>query len=207
SRVKAAHGGVILRLKPDASGAEIIADCFRNAYDFDFDERGEVFAYDSDGERDISLPWYMPTRLFHVVPGGSHGWISENCKHPDYFLDAAPVVVSTGRGSPAGVVCYRHTQFPEEYRGGLFILDWTVGRGRVGCHWRPTWEARHFCRSRSMRVSRLRRGFARLKFLLICLPVCRELPPRFWRWSILPNCGPARSGRWECVRRRGCLPP
>src|SRR5579872_4888967 len=128
SPVKTPHGGVILRLKPDVSGAEIIADCFRNAYDFDFDPQGEVFAYDSDGERDISLPWYMPTRLFHVIPGGAHGWISENCKHPDYFLDAAPVVATTGRGSPSGMVCYRHTQFPEKYRGGLFLLDWTFGR-------------------------------------------------------------------------------
>ncbi|MBI3865099.1 MAG: c-type cytochrome [Planctomycetia bacterium] len=128
SPVKTPHGGVILRLKPDASGAEIIADCFRNPYDFDFDAHGELFTYDSDGEQDISLPWYMPTRLFHVVPGGEHGWISENCKRPDYVLDAAPVVASTGRGSPAGVVCYRHTQFPKTYRDGLFILDWTFGR-------------------------------------------------------------------------------
>ena len=128
SPVKDPHGGVILRLKPDASGAEIVADCFRNAYDFDFNPQGELFAYDSDGEREISLPWYLPTRLFHVVPGGSQGWISDNCKHPDYFLDAAPVVATTGRGSPAGMVCYRHTQFPEKYRGGLFILDWTFGR-------------------------------------------------------------------------------
>lgn len=128
SPVKAPHGGVILRLKPDASGAEIIADCFRNAYDFDFNPQGELFTYDSDGERDISLPWYMPTRLFHVIPGGTHGWISENCKHPDYFVDAAPVVATTGRGSPSGMVCYRHTQFPEKYRGGLFLLDWTFGR-------------------------------------------------------------------------------
>ena len=43
SPVKTPHGGVILRLKPDASGAEIIADCFRNAYDFDFDAQGELF--------------------------------------------------------------------------------------------------------------------------------------------------------------------
>jgi putative membrane-bound dehydrogenase-like protein len=128
SPIKNPHGGLILRLKPDASGAEIIADCFRNPYDFDFNQHGELFTYDSDGERDISLPWYLPTRLFHVVPGGVHGWISENCKHPDYFLDAAPVVATTGRGSPAGMVCYRHTQFPENYRGGLFILDWTFGR-------------------------------------------------------------------------------
>ncbi|MBS0262776.1 MAG: c-type cytochrome [Planctomycetes bacterium] len=127
SPVKTPHGGVILRLKPDATGAEIIADCFRNTYDFDFDAQGELFTYDSDGEPELSLPWYMPTRVFHVIPGGEHGWYSENCKLPDYLLDSAPVVASTGRASPAGVTCYRHTQFPENYRG-LFILDWTFGR-------------------------------------------------------------------------------
>lgn len=128
SPIKTPHGGLIMRLKPDLSGAEVVADCFRNAYDFDFDAQGEMFAHDSDGERDISLPWYLPTRLLHVVPGGEQGWISENCKHPDYFFDAAPVLAATGRGSPSGMICYRHTQYPEKYRGGLFILDWTFGR-------------------------------------------------------------------------------
>ncbi|MGQ0637577.1 MAG: PVC-type heme-binding CxxCH protein [Planctomycetaceae bacterium] len=128
SAVKTPHGGVILRLKPDLSGGEIVADGFRNAYDFDFDARGEMFAYDSDGERDVSLPWYLPTRLFHVLPGGEHGWITESWKRPDYVLDSAPVVAATGRGSPSGVACYRHTQFPEAYRGGMFLLDWTFGR-------------------------------------------------------------------------------
>jgi putative membrane-bound dehydrogenase-like protein len=128
SPIKMPHGGVILRLKPDASGAEIIADCFRNPYDFDFDAQGELFSYDSDGEQDISLPWYMPTRLFHVIPGAEHGWLSDNCKRPDYLFDSAPVVASTGRASPAGMVCYRHSQFPQKYRDGLFILDWTFGR-------------------------------------------------------------------------------
>src|SRR5262249_55055956 len=33
-----------------------------------------------------------------------------------------------GRGSPTGVVCYRHVQFPEYYRGGIFALDWTFGK-------------------------------------------------------------------------------
>src|SRR5262249_14083915 len=33
-----------------------------------------------------------------------------------------------GRGSPTGVVCYRHVQFPKRYRGGFFLPDWTFGR-------------------------------------------------------------------------------
>lgn len=128
SPVKHPAGGVIMRLKPDLSGGEILCDGFRNAYDFDFDAQGDLFAHDSDGESSLSLPWYLPTRLFHVVPGGEHGWITENVKRPDYYLDAAPVVASTGRGSPTGIVCYRHSQFPQQYRGGMFIEDWTFGR-------------------------------------------------------------------------------
>src|SRR5262249_20800741 len=33
-----------------------------------------------------------------------------------------------GRGSPTGVVCYRHARFPPEYRGGFFVADWTFGK-------------------------------------------------------------------------------
>jgi hypothetical protein len=47
---------------------------------------------------------------------------------PDAMFDMPPQVASFGRGSPTGVVCYRHTQFPEKYRGALFVLDWSYGR-------------------------------------------------------------------------------
>src|SRR5204862_5579593 len=39
-----------------------------------------------------------------------------------------PPVCYLGRGSPTGVACYRHTHFPEKYRGGFFLADWTFGR-------------------------------------------------------------------------------
>lgn len=153
SPIKTPHGGVVLRLKPDLAGGEIVADGFRNAYDFDFDLQGEILSYDSDGERDISLPWYMPTRVLHVLPGGEEGWISESWKRPNYFVDAAPVVASTGRGSPTGVVCYQHTQFPRKYQNGLFVLDWTFGRVysvplvRAGATFAPQ-EAQEFLTAR-----------------------------------------------------------
>jgi putative membrane-bound dehydrogenase-like protein len=128
SPVKEPHGGVVLRLSPDLRQGEVYCHGFRNAYDFDFGAMGDVFVFDSDGERDISLPWYRPTRLFHMTPGSHAGWITESWKRPDEFLDMPPVIGAFGRGSPTGVVCYKHTQFPDEYRGGVFILDWTYGR-------------------------------------------------------------------------------
>ncbi len=128
SPIKRPESGTILRLRPDFSEGEILADGFRNAYDFDFSPSGDIFTFDSDGERDVSLPWYEPTRVFQVTPRSHAGWVSRSWKRPDYFSDMPPVTGRFGRGSPSGVVCYRHTQFPSQYQGGIFVLDWTFGR-------------------------------------------------------------------------------
>ncbi|MBD3676233.1 MAG: HEAT repeat domain-containing protein [Planctomycetaceae bacterium] len=128
SPVKQPSAGTLMRLKPDMTGGEIYANGMRNAYDFDFNHMGDLFTYDSDGERDISLPWYRPTRVFHLLPGSHAGWISRSWKRPGSFLDMPPVLGAFGRGSPTGVVMYRHTTFPEEYQNTLFVMDWTFGR-------------------------------------------------------------------------------
>jgi putative membrane-bound dehydrogenase-like protein len=128
SPIKEPRAGCLLRLKPDLSGGEIIADGMRNSYDFAFNEAGDLFAFDSDSEREVSLPWYRPIRVLHVLPGTHAGWVSQSWIRPDHYLDMPGVVASFGRGSPTGVVCYRHTQFPRHYRGALFVLDWTFGR-------------------------------------------------------------------------------
>lgn len=128
SPIKNPRAGVLMRFKPDLTGGELVADGFRNTYDFAFHPLGDIFTYDSDDERDISLPWYRPTRVFHSIIGSDHGWVSKSWKRPDDFCDMPPVVASTGRGSPTGMACYQHTQFPQAYRNALFILDWTYGR-------------------------------------------------------------------------------
>ena len=128
SPLKQPHNGVLLRLKPDLSGGEIVSDGMRNAYDFAFSSSGDIFTYDSDDERDISLPWYLPTRVFHLLPMSDSGWVSAGWKRPAGWADMPPVIGSTGRGSPTGTVCYQHRQFPAEYHGSLFVLDWTLGR-------------------------------------------------------------------------------
>ncbi|WP_437203284.1 PVC-type heme-binding CxxCH protein [Planctomicrobium sp. SH664] len=120
--------GTLLRLSPDLSKGEVFAHGFRNAYDFDFNALGDVFSFDSDDERDISLPWYCENRVFHVLPGSHQGWISSSWKRRDYFFDMPPVVGSFGRGSPTGVASYQHRHFPAAYQGALFVLDWTYGR-------------------------------------------------------------------------------
>jgi putative membrane-bound dehydrogenase-like protein len=128
SPIKQPRAGALLRFTPDLTKGEIVADGLRNAYDFALHSSGDVLIFDSDDERDVSLPWYRPTRVFHTLPGSDHGWVSRSWKRPNYFCDMPPVLGSFGRGSPTGMVCYRHTQFPEAYRHAVFILDWTYGR-------------------------------------------------------------------------------
>lgn len=128
SPVNEPRAGVLMRLSPDLASGEIVAHGLRNAYDFTFDAVGEVFTCDSDGEREVSLPWYLPNRVLHLLPGSDAGWVTESWKRQDEFFDLAPVVASIGRGSPTGVVCYRHVQFPPEFQAALFVCDWTYGK-------------------------------------------------------------------------------
>jgi putative heme-binding domain-containing protein len=124
--------GGVLRFPPDFSYSEIVADGFRNPYDFDFNADGELFTFDSDNERCVGLPWYEGCRFYHMIPGGHYGWQApqraETWRMPPYFPDVVAPIADLGRGSPTGVACYRHRQFPEKYRGGFFLADWTFGR-------------------------------------------------------------------------------
>jgi len=126
------EGGALLRLGADGRSAKVITHGFRNPYDFDFNASGDLFTYDSDCERDYFLPWYTPTRAYHIAPGGHHGWRLEgylrSWARRDYFADTVSILADLDRGSPTGVACYDHLQFPEHYRGGMFALDWTFGR-------------------------------------------------------------------------------
>lgn len=123
-----APGGVIIRTDIDGTFVETFCGGFRNAYDMAFNRQGDLFAYDADMEWDDGLPWYRPTRVNHAVPGGEFGWRSGWAKWPDYFLDSLPATINTGRGSPTGVECYNHTQYPKRYHNALFLADWSLGR-------------------------------------------------------------------------------
>lgn len=124
-------GGVLLRLSRTSGSVEVLAHGLRNPYDFDFDPLGGMFTADADAERDFLLPGYVSARLFHLALGGHHGWIAtgggRGWSRPEYALDRVPPLHRLGRGSPTGLEYYRHTQFPREFRDGLFVCDWTFG--------------------------------------------------------------------------------
>jgi putative heme-binding domain-containing protein len=133
SPIKSPEAGGILRFfNSIETGREVIAHGFRNPYDFDFTPYGDIITFDSDTERDYLLPWYIPTRVYHVLPGAHHGWrltgFQRSLGRPDYYPDTVEMLADMGRGSPTAVCCYRHRQFPQHYRGGVFLADWTFGK-------------------------------------------------------------------------------
>lgn len=132
SPVQAPRCGAVLRISRDGQRMETLADGFRNPYDLAFNSAGQLFTVDSDGERDHHLPWYAPTRLFDIALGREHGWVhnghQRSWNQPESFTDNVDRAAELGRGSPTGLVCYRHTSFPARYRDGLFSACWTLGR-------------------------------------------------------------------------------
>ncbi len=130
SPVKKPVAGALLRLADDGTEVEVIADGFRNPYDFDFDYRCVPYTFDSDNERCAGLPWYEPARVYGIAAGANYGWLNpqhaQTWKLPPAF--SARPLVAPGRGSPTGVAYYRHFTFPRPFRRQLFYADWTFGK-------------------------------------------------------------------------------
>ncbi len=120
--------GHILRTDENGTKWELFAAGLRNAYDIDFNEDGELFTYDSDMEWDVGLPWYRPTRILHLVPGGEYGFREGNQKWPVSYADSLPSVCDIGLGCPTGVKFGTNGAWPQRYKSALFVLDWTFGR-------------------------------------------------------------------------------
>ncbi|MEO5713833.1 MAG: c-type cytochrome [Luteolibacter sp.] len=125
ARDRMAPGGWIARFTPDGKNWEVFATGFRNNYDICFNEKGDLFGYDSDMEWDLGMPWYRPTRFCHVVPGAEFGWRNGTGKWPVCYEDSMPPLVEIGPGSPTGMVSGKGAKFPEKYQHAIFGLDWT----------------------------------------------------------------------------------
>ncbi len=141
-----APGGWLARTDPEGQGWELVAAGMRNSFDFDFDEEGEPFTYDSDMEWDIGLSWYRPTRILHLASGADFGWRRGSGKFPAWVPDSLPAAVDVGLGSPTGVAFGYRSNFPTPWRERLFVGDWAYGRilavelDPQGSSWTGSWQ-------------------------------------------------------------------
>lgn len=123
-----APGGWIVRTDENAQRWELWAAGFRNAYDIAFDERGELYTFDSDMEWDVGLPWYRPARVCHVPPGVDFGWRHGSGKWPSYYVDSMPATCDIGLASPTGVAFGTKSGFDAKYKRAFFAADWAYGK-------------------------------------------------------------------------------
>ena len=122
-----APGGWIGKTDKEGKDWEIFSVGFRNTYDIGFNSLGDLFAFDSDMEWDMGMPWYRPTRVLHVTKGSEFGWRPGSQKWPEYFPDNLPSVITLNQGSPTGLLFAYQSKFPKEYQESLFVLDWSFG--------------------------------------------------------------------------------
>lgn len=127
ARGKFSPGGYVGRMDPDGKRVELFSIGFRNQFDIAFDQNGELFTYDSDMEWDQGTPWYMPTRINHLVDGGDYGWRSGAGRWPAYYADSLPAAIDIGPGCPTGTLFGTGAKFPAKYQRALFAADWTYG--------------------------------------------------------------------------------
>ena len=120
--------GYILRMDPDGKLFHVIAGGLRNQVDLAFNAEDEMFTFDADMEWDVGQPWYRPTRINHIVPGGEYGWRWGTGKWPTYYADSLPSTLDLGLGSPTGMVSGHTLDWPKRFQQGMYAADWQNGR-------------------------------------------------------------------------------
>jgi putative heme-binding domain-containing protein len=144
--------GHILRVKPDGSKVTLLAGGLRNPLDIAFNHKGELFTFDADMERDVGTPWYMPTRVLKIVPGGDYGWRRGTGRFPAWYADTLPSVIDIGLSSPTGIYFGYGAEFPQKYQDALYLLDWSYGR-IIAVHFGSTVTQEPFVAGRPLNVT------------------------------------------------------
>jgi glucose/arabinose dehydrogenase len=119
----------IVRYNPDGSGEQIYASGLRNAVGITF-RPGTDELWATNNGRDMLGDDLPPETINLVQAGDDFGWPRCHAGRiidPDYGSEqgcqgvASPAVEMQAHSAPLGLAFYTGEQFPEEYRGDLFV--------------------------------------------------------------------------------------
>jgi quinoprotein glucose dehydrogenase len=128
--------GAVMRCNPDGTGFEVVATGLRNPQELAFDQFGNLWTGDNNGDAGDKARWV------YVVEGSESGWQYGWQAQPNLGLwnserlwelpplnNAAyllPPVAHIGHG-PAGLAFYPGTGMPDQYRNHFFLCDFPGG--------------------------------------------------------------------------------
>ncbi|TAH50760.1 MAG: hypothetical protein EYC68_13065 [Chloroflexota bacterium] len=111
--------GTIMRANSDGSDLEIYARGFRNPFDLFFASDGTLYATDNGEDKKTGKPEGDELNL--IVQGGDYGFPFFLGEPPLDSGTLGPLIEFQQASSPDGLVMYEADQFPEEYRGNIFL--------------------------------------------------------------------------------------
>ena len=120
------NSGIVVRMKPDGTKMERMANGFRVPYSFEYDPFGQMWLL-SNGEGN-------PNRYARVIDGVDYHCYSRGAVDNNWLAGnspLAPPVVETHRGAHTQFMRYFGGAYPAAYDGSLFFCNWG-GHGYPG---------------------------------------------------------------------------
>jgi len=136
--------GAVFRMNPDGSQLEVFAEGLRNPQELAFDEFGNLFTVDNNGDGGDRA------RIVYVVEGGDSGWAMPyqsligdyvlgpwnaerlwETRHPGQPAWILPPIDYLGAG-PSGLLHYPGLGLPDSYQGYFFVCDYAYQIARSG---------------------------------------------------------------------------
>lgn len=112
--------GGVYRMRPDGTGLEVYCTGTRNHLNVAINPEDEMFTFDNT---DDGGGWWE--RVTHMVDGGYYGYPYDFKPRRPYTLWC---MADYAGGAPTDVCCYNEDALPDEYKGNLFMCDWSGSR-------------------------------------------------------------------------------